>query len=63
MATCTVIILQEMPEGAKISESTLEEKWDIYIILKYLPTKFLLTYRKKKNKFIVGKPDISYHLN
>lgn len=38
-----------MAEDAKTSKLKLEEKWDIYIIFEYLPKKFLLTYREKKN--------------
>lgn len=47
---------------AIISESKFDEKWDIYIVLKYLSTKYLLTYREEKNKFTVEKLDASHHL-
>lgn len=38
------------------------KKWDIYKVSKYLPTRYILTTKKKKSNFIMDKLD-NHHLN
>lgn len=50
---------QDLLMGASNSESKFEEKWDIYIVSKYLPQDSI-NYKRKNSNFRVEKSSQHY---